>query len=347
MTNGGFKPYYLGPPYYATALGSDGYFVHGSDGKGISAIDMGLAPEVTEIEIIGASIRILGWTASSGGQVQSSVQIDTGMRYANTSTTLAFNDVFRIAHAGQGAGAIEGDSSAWIGLVGLDLQAGRAGDTYKIAHFDPILFDCVKDRIYMEIGGTGAVGLFPVFGLIWKGPKPVNPPWKAPIQNIPPPPPPPPPPPAGTTGTWGNDSNGSGGRSLRTAVNALYGGFRFQAPAAGTLSSVKINVIHVYAAGNWVAQVYADNGSQPGTLLGASAPLNISNAGEKAFTLTGPAISNGGLYWIVISPVSGTPGMDVDACNNDANYLSGRGNAPTTLTALPNNDDWRMQIGWT
>lgn len=329
-----FKPYYLG----ARSLNSVGYYVAGSDGRGISGVDMGLSPDVETIDIVGASIRVLGWTSATAGQVQMSVQIDHEQRYQQTSGTLGSDSaLWRVTHGL--SGAFEGDSSGWTGLIGMDLQGGRAGDTYRIAHFDPIPFHCQNDRIYMEFGGSGGSTLLPVYGLIWRGPKPVSAPWACPVQS-------PPPTPGNTLGTWSKPSTGIG-RSLGPHVNAPYGWFRFPMAQAGSITSVRIKAVTVYTAGSWIAQLCSDNGSgQPGSLVASSSPVAIEAAGEYQFSMNAPVAAGG--WGIVLAPVSGSPALDLDACLNDAGYLSGRGASMTaTMAALPNNDDWRLQIGWT
>lgn len=150
-----------------------------------------------------------------------------------------------------------------------------------------------------------------------------------------------------TTGTWSNATTGGGGRSISAAAGQS-GGVKFTAPVGGGgLSTVKINAQSVAGAGDWEARLYSDNSGSPGTQVGAaSAAVTISSPGDKTFTFASPPRVLGlGVYWVVITPNSGTPNFAADTCADDASYASGRHGTITSITDnLPSTEDFRMEI---
>lgn len=132
-----------------------------------------------------------------------------------------------------------------------------------------------------------------------------------------------------------------------SAATGQHAGFQFTAPASGTLSTVKITVTAVGASGDWVSKLYTNNAGSPGTQIGSDgSSLTISATGDKTLTCAGDqVVTGGGTYWIVLSPASGTPDIDLSACVDSASYGSGRNNTITSITnGLPSSRDWRVEI---
>lgn len=147
-----------------------------------------------------------------------------------------------------------------------------------------------------------------------------------------------------TTGTFGQSE------TANLALNGSFphGGLKFTAPATGAVTQVKIRTITVVASGSWEARLYTNNAGSPGTQIGSSSGAQTVSADATNYTFvfgSPPSITNGTAYWIVITPVSGTPAFGVSCCNDQAGYGSGREATITAITdSLEGISDIRMEI---
>ncbi|MCZ8310957.1 MAG: hypothetical protein O9320_08885 [Magnetospirillum sp.] len=148
-----------------------------------------------------------------------------------------------------------------------------------------------------------------------------------------------------TTGTFGVAT--SSAKAVSNAVGQSLG-FRFDATTTGTLTSARIDVNAVVSSGSWEARLYTNNAGSPGTQIGSSSGAQtISAAGAVTFTFgSPPSITSATTYWLVVTPTSGTPNIDVNACANQAGYGSGRNNTITSITdtSILGTEDWRVEI---
>jgi hypothetical protein len=150
----------------------------------------------------------------------------------------------------------------------------------------------------------------------------------------------------GTTGTFAQ-SNAS---TKTIGGSAQSGGLQFTAPFTGELTTIKWSVATVNSSGDWECRLYTNNSGSPGTQIGSStAAVTINSTGDKTFTFTAhPGITASTVYWLVITPVSGSPSFDANACTDQAGYGSGRHSTITSITdtAISGSDEWRTEINY-
>ncbi|MCA3263009.1 MAG: hypothetical protein ING44_13785 [Telmatospirillum sp.] len=150
---------------------------------------------------------------------------------------------------------------------------------------------------------------------------------------------------AQATGTFGlatvsnRSINGEHGQSL---------GFQFSATTTGSLLSTRISVFSVTTSGSWEARLYSNSVGRPATQIGASSGVvSINAAGDVTFTFAiPPLIVTGTVYWLVITPISGSPDIASATVADQIGYGSGRSNA---IVALADNsigllEDWKIEI---
>ncbi|KQW22940.1 hypothetical protein ASC80_06325 [Afipia sp. Root123D2] len=149
-----------------------------------------------------------------------------------------------------------------------------------------------------------------------------------------------------TTGTFALSSTGGGGRQSSDGESLA---MQFTAPSDGTIDTARMSVNSVTTGGTWEARLYSNNSGSPGTKIGSSSSgTSITTSGAKTFTFgSPPSVTGSTVYWLVVTPVSGTPNVFFDTAANSASYGSGRGATITAITNnLPSSEDWRMEINY-
>ena len=148
-----------------------------------------------------------------------------------------------------------------------------------------------------------------------------------------------------TLGTLGQTQS-----EQRTVSGGSKAGFQFTAPADGSIDHIKFDVATNLTSGDWEGVIYSDSSDSPDTQVGsASGTITVISSGEITFTFsTKPSIINGNKYWAIMQPASGSPGVTLAVCANQASYGSDIDATITAMTptGLPNTEDFRAEIGY-
>lgn len=85
------------------------------------------------------------------------------------------------------------------------------------------------------------------------------------------------------------------------------GGSRYQAVADGTADQAQINVRAGGTFTSITVGIYSDSAGVPGSLLGQSSAITDTSVGTKTAAIaSGPAITTGTFYWLMVLPLGGS-----------------------------------------